>query len=187
MFIKRQRKSARGYTLVEMIVAFGVFGIVTVAICSIYLFSTRSFAALANYAELDKINRTALDTMTKEIRQAKVVTAASTNSITFINGDGLSVTYYFDPTTEQLVRSASDGSSRVLLSSCDLLTFHLGQRNLTNGTFDAYPPVTGDWSSSVKVVRLSWKATRPIPGAANHSVSETIQTAQVVIRKQHAN
>lgn len=69
MFIKGQRKTRRGYTLVEIIVATGLFSLAGLALATVYLFSTTSFAAMVGYAELDKINRTAMDTMSKEIRQ----------------------------------------------------------------------------------------------------------------------
>ena len=71
MFIERPAKSRfLGYTLVEVMVATGLFGLAGVALGSVYLFSTTSFAALVNYADLDKINRSAMDNLSKEIRAA---------------------------------------------------------------------------------------------------------------------
>src|SRR5712671_3962881 len=93
MFIRFQRKIRLGFTLVEMLIATGLFGVVSASVCTVYLASTRGFASLANYAELDKINRTAMDTLTREIRQSKLVTDVQSNSFSVINGDGVSVTY----------------------------------------------------------------------------------------------
>src|SRR5258707_14206512 len=121
MFISSGRKSKRGFTLVEMLLATGLFGIASAAVCSIYLFSTRSFAAMATYADLDKINRLAMDTLTKEIRQARLVTNVETNSFSLINGDGVAVTYWFNSGQKQFVRSATDGSSKVLVTDCSLI------------------------------------------------------------------
>ena len=182
MFIKLRQKSQRGHTLVETLVASGLMGITSLTIASIYLFSLRGFASLVNYADLDMINRTAMDTMSQEIRQARQVTGATTNTITIINGEGLSVSYIFNTINGKLIRSASDGSSKVLLSDCKLLAFSLYQRNPIGGTYDIYPAATNNWSQSVKAISLSWKASRTMLGGL--TTSENIQTARVIIRKQ---
>ena len=182
MFIKRQRKARGGFTLIEMLVAAGLFGVASVGVLSVYLFSTTSFAAMVNYAELDKINRTAMDAMSKEIRQAQAVTEATPSSFTIINGDGVNVTYSFNSLSGKLLRTTAT-SSTTLLSDCTLLAFNLYQRNPISGTYDIYPAATNNWSQTVKVVSLTWKASRLMPGG--HGVSENIQTARVVIRKQH--
>lgn len=183
MCFRSNAKHKRAYTLVEMMVAFSLFGIVATLLCSVYGFSTRAFISLANYAELDKVNRTALDTLTKEIRQARIVTDVSANGISIINGDGVSVTYRFDANSKQFIRFANDGSTKVLVPDCNLLKFDVYQRNNIAGTWDQYPAATNDWSQSVKVVRLTWKASRAVPGGPG--VSENILTAKIVIRKQH--
>jgi prepilin-type N-terminal cleavage/methylation domain-containing protein len=182
MFI-RLGKLKRGFTLVEMLIATGLFGMASASICTLYLVTTRGFAAMANYAELDKINRTAMDNLTKEIRQSKLVTDVQSNSFSVINGDGVSVTYWFNQDQKQFIRSASDGSSRVLISSCALIQFDVFQRNNVAGTWDQYPIATNNWSEYVKVIRLTWKAARAVPGGPG--VSENVQTAKIIIRKQH--
>ena len=183
MCIKLGQKLKRGFTLLEMLIATGLFGMASASVCTLYLVSTRGFAYLSNYGELDKINRTAMDTLTKEIRQSKLVTDVQSNSFSVINGDGVSVTYWFNPALKQFVRSASDGSSRVLISSCALIQFDVFQRNTVAGTWDQYPVATNNWSEYVKVIRLTWKAARTIPGGPG--VSENVQTAKIIIRKQH--
>ena len=182
MFIKRQPRTRTGYTLVEMVVATGLFSIVGIALGSVYLFSTTSFAAMVNYADLDKINRNAMDILSKEIRQAQAVTAATASSLTIINGDGVNVNYSFNAYSGKLLRTVG-GSSQTLLSDCKLLAFNLYQRNPVSGTYDIYPAATSDYAHTVKCISLSWKASRKMPSGNN--VSENIQTARVVIRKQH--
>jgi prepilin-type N-terminal cleavage/methylation domain-containing protein len=184
MFINRTKRKKGGFTLMEFMVASGLFGIAGAALCTVYVFSAKGFLALADYAELDKINRNAMDTLTREIRQARQVVDVQANSITVINGEDHSITYNFDPTIQKLVRyDSTDGSTRTLVSSCSLLNFDVYQRNPVDGTFDQYPVATTNWSSTVKVIRLTWKASRQVPLGAG--VSENIQTARIVIRKQH--
>src|SRR5690349_23840679 len=96
MFIKLRRSSKRGFSLVELLVSSALFGLASLSLCAVYLFSSQTFVSIVNYAELDKINRTAMDSLSKEIRQAMQVTDVKTNSFTIINGDGLSVSYIFN-------------------------------------------------------------------------------------------
>jgi prepilin-type N-terminal cleavage/methylation domain-containing protein len=183
MFISSGRKKKRGFTLVELLIATGLFGVASAAVCSIYFYSTRGFASMATYADLDKINRTAMDTLTREIRQARLVTNVSTNSFSLINGDGLAVTYWFNAALKQFIRASSDGNSKVLVSDCDLINFDVYQRNNIAGTWDQYPVATTNWSEYVKVIQLTWKASRKVP--LGPGVSENVQTAKIIIRKQH--
>ena len=182
MSIKPAPRTNRGWTLIEIMVATGVFSISGIALSAIFLFSIRSFAAMANYSALDHANRHALDILTREIRQARAVVDCATNSITVMDGDGASITYYFDPQRKQFIRAVGGGTSEVLLEDCNLLSFKLFQRNPINGTYDIYPAATNNWQATVKVIQLTWKTSRTLPhGAVN---SEHVQTARVVIRKK---
>ncbi len=182
MSIKPAPRACHAFTLVEISIAVAVFSISALALATILLFSVKSFAALANYSSLDQANRSAMDLLTREIRQARAVVDVSTNSITLINGEGLSITYFFNPQNKNFVRNASDGSHKLLLDNCNLLTFKLFQRNPVNGSYDIYPAATNNWQATVKVVQLSWKTSRTLlNGGVN---SENIQTARVVIRKK---
>jgi Tfp pilus assembly protein PilW len=184
MFIELPPKNIRAFTLVEMLVSTGLFTLVGGVIMAIFLFSVRSFETLVNYSDLDKINRIALDKVTSEIRQAVEVTGYSTNSIAIITGDNHNVSYYFNNTSKKLLRNdLTTGTSQTLVSSCTLLDFDVYQRNNISNTFDQYPAANGGAAEEVKVVRLTWKASRTILGT--QKVSEDIQTARVIIRKQH--
>jgi hypothetical protein len=179
-----QHRSA--WTLVEMMMAVGVFSISSVALATIFLFCIRSFAAMTNYAVLDQYNRQAMDTLTREIRQAEKVLDYSSNatsrSLTILSGDGANVTYTFDSTKQQLTRN--DGVSKVLLTNCNLLNFQLYMRPPASNSFDNYPVQTGgNWQQTVKVVQLTWKTSMNICPTALVN-SEDVQTAKIIIRKQ---
>jgi type II secretory pathway pseudopilin PulG len=184
MFISRRVERRSAWTLVEMVAALGVFSIAGVALCLIFVYSIRSFAALNNYCTLDRANRQAMDLLTGEIRQAKQVTNYSTNgtsTLTILNGDGQTVTYTFSPTTKQMLRN--DGTStQVLLTNCSLLNFSLFCRAPITNSFDSYPVATNNWQQTVKVVQFTWKTSMTLPNAQVNS--ENVQTARVVIRKQ---
>lgn len=187
MFIKAAFPPQRAFTLVETMVGVAVFSLAAMALATIFLFSIRSYAAMANYALLDQKNRQAMDNLTYEIRQAQKVVSYSSNatssSLTITNGNGIQVTYTFNSGNQTVSRAGSDGSSSVLLTNCALLNFNLYMRPPTNGTFDVYPvDFSTNWQQMVKVVQLSWKTAMSIPPA--RITSEDIQTARIVIRKQ---
>ena len=119
MFIRPEQKPSKGWTLMEMMVATGVFSISGLALATIFLFCIRSFAAMTNYATLDKCNRHAMDIITAELRQAQKVLSyssnATTTSLTIQNGDGINVTYSFDGSKQQFTRN--DGRTAVLLTN----------------------------------------------------------------------
>jgi prepilin-type N-terminal cleavage/methylation domain-containing protein len=183
MYINRTARTRVGWTLVEMMVALALFSIASAGLATLYTFTSRSFAALGDYAQLSKANRQAMDILTREIRQAKQVNSCSTNppSITITRGDGLSVTYSFNSDRQQLVRTVSDGTRQVLLSNCSLISFNLCQRNPIGGTYNIYPAAVDNWQRTVKVIQLTWKTSAKI---SNRTVSENVQTARIVIRKQ---
>jgi hypothetical protein len=188
MSISSKIGKAAAWTLVEMMVAVGLFSLSGAALATLYMFSIKSFAAMANYAVLDQENREAMDRITREIRQAKevrnYVTNSTSSSLTLLNGDNQEVTYTFDARNQRLLRTVL-GDSSIMLTNCSLLHFSLFTRPPpTNGVFEGYPAVIGsaNWQKTVKVVQLTWKARRQVPAGPINS--ENIQTARIVIRKQ---
>ena len=187
MSIKLRATPASAWTLVEQMMSVGGFSIAALALAIIFLFSVRSYTALANYAVLDQYNRQARDTLTYELRQAQRITGytsnATSSSLSLINGAGVNVTYTFDANQQQFRRSASDGSGKVLLTNCALLNFGLFMRPPTNGSFEVYPVnLNTNWQQAVKVVEVTWKTGMTISPTMNVN-SEDIQTARIVIRK----
>jgi type II secretory pathway component PulJ len=187
MSIKPLAKAVAAWTLIELMVSVAVFAIAGLALSTIFVFSIRSFAALTNYAMLDKENRMAMDRITREIREAKQIVNYTTNgasSLSILNGDNQTVTYTFDPNSKMMTRQVG-GGSEVLLTNCDLLAFNLFMRTPVTNSLQPYTLASNDWATTVKVVQLTWKTSVTLPNAQVNS--ENIQTARVVIRKQQDN
>jgi Tfp pilus assembly protein PilW len=187
MFIKVAPHARRAWTLVELMVAVGIFSLVGLALMGTYIFGVKTMASMYSYAVLDQYNRQAMDQLTREIRQARLVLAYTTNSITVLvpkddfSGDHR-VTYSFNATSKRMMRTASDEPAKVLLNNCSLLKFDLYTRCPSNAVFGAFPVAVNNWSNTIKVVQLTWKTMVTQPsGIAN---SENVQTARIVIRKQ---
>ena len=162
-----------------MIFAFLISGLVAFALVSIAIFSSRSFAAFANYVELNEANQVAMDTITRDLRECLRVTDTSTNSLTLEDIDGTLIRYTHHLTTKTVTRTKGAGEPRVILRGCESLQFRLLQRNPVNGTYDVYPSAT---PATAKVVDVAWNCYREILGGKANT--ENVQTARIVIRRQ---
>jgi len=167
--------------LIEAIMAIGITGLLMLALVSVSMFSTRSFAALYNYVALDDANRLAIDQLTRDVRECNSVTTCTTNALTLVDSDNFSLSYTYSPSTRTLTR-LKNGIAKVLLSECDTMTFTLGKRNPVSGTYDIYPVPSASEIAEAKVVNVAWTCSRAILGIKQNT--ESVQTARIVIRKQ---
>ncbi len=174
------KPAEQGFTLAEMMIASAVTSIFALAIASLMYYSGRSFAAIANYVELDHHSRIALDTMSREIRQTSQLTTNTATRLTFQDYDGGTLSYVYDSAAKILTRSKNGvADAQPLLTECDFLQFSIFQRNSVEGTYDQYPTAT---AATCKLVQLSWICSRKIFGIPKNT--ECVQSAKIVIRKQ---
>src|SRR4051794_624888 len=75
------RFGRHAWTLIEMMVAVTAGMLILASVASVYVFTNRTMDATANYEELDRQSRNALDTMTRDIRQSSAITNQSANTI----------------------------------------------------------------------------------------------------------
>src|SRR5262245_21272601 len=100
---KARASFARGFALMEAVIAAAITTLLVLVLCSFTMFSGKSFAALFNYVDLDYANKVAMDRITRDVRQANRVTQAYTNlltgkvtSITLENADLCETTYAYN-------------------------------------------------------------------------------------------
>ncbi|HEX7860858.1 MAG TPA: prepilin-type N-terminal cleavage/methylation domain-containing protein [Verrucomicrobiae bacterium] len=179
-FIKSGKRRQIGMTLIELMVAVGILSVVLAGFAALIFYTGRSFAALANYVDLDATSRHALDTMSREIRQTKRLKAGTTTSLTFEDFDGKDLVYEYDAVTRQLFRT-KDGvvDDEPLLTECNFLEFNLFQRNPIAGKYDQYPTAN---PATCKLVQLRWVCSRDL--IKQKWNTESVQSAKIVIRKQ---
>lgn len=181
MFIKLKKNIFSGMTLVEMLVATGLGSIVLVTIAAIMLFTMRSFAAIANYADLENESRNALDHMTMDIRQTYGLVTNSSNELDFEDAPDHQTLKFIYSTNDQTLTRVKNGNYTKLLDHCTALRFDLFQRNTSNDTYNQYP-ITSN-ASLCKVVQVTWTCRRNLNGSAVYN-TEVVQTAKIVIRKK---
>ncbi len=125
--------------------------------------------------------------MSSEIRQADLLTAATSTSLTFQTTDSATgakhtLKYDYDPATQVLNRIFDGGQPEVLLTECTYLQFGTFQRNTTPSLDNAFVPVATSQANLCKVVQLTWICSRKILGKTANT--ESVQSAKVVIRKK---
>jgi len=164
-------------SLVSAMFGLGLASMLFISLASIYLYSTRSFADLANYVDLDSNTRLALDLMSRDIRQADSLTSYSSNALTFQMGTN-QLTYTRNSARRSLVRQLGSVETPIL-TDCDDVHYDIYQRNPTNGDYDFYPAAT---PANCKVVQVTLVCSRSMLGSKANSA--TMQSAKIVIRKQ---
>lgn len=166
-------------TLMEVLIATLIGAFVLGGMLSLGIYTTRSFAALGNYMELDKNSRNTLDRMTQIIREGDGLLDWSNHHITLsYHTKPLSFTY--SPTNKTLVMTDTNGVATTLLDGCDFLDFQIFQRTSMAGVYDQYP-ITND-ETVAKIVQISWICSRTLVGSLMNT--ESVQSAKIVIRKQ---
>ena len=166
-------------TTMELLVATAIAGILLAALGKLTFFTGRSFAALANYAELDAFSRNALDHMTSKIRQADELIEYTPTKLVFSYGGTNQLVYQYSPASQTLTEIFGS-SRRVLLKGCTTLEFSVFQRNTAAGTYDQFPATMTN--SAAKLIQVSWVCARDVLKAQINT--ESVQSAKIVIRNQ---
>ncbi len=167
--------------LAEALVAMCVVVLILLVLVAFSMFSTRAFATMYNYVDLDDGNRIAMDTLTRDVRQCKRVVDCTANRLILEDYDNRLVGYVYDPSARTLTRTNAPpfASNKVILKQCDRMLFKVFQRNTMAGGYDVYDAAT---PATAKVVNVSWLCSRTLFGRKANT--ESVQTARIVIRKQ---
>lgn len=174
------RNSKLGMTLAEVMVAVGVGTMVMLLVVLIFMTSSRSFAAMGNYINMDRASRSALDQMTRDIRRANGLTSFTSNKIVFAwdVAGATNLTYTYDAATRTLTQSKTGQANKMLLTNCDSLTFSMWKNTpLSGGTLG-----TASTVSEAKAIGVAWKCSGTILG--KKLTTEDMQQAQIVIRNK---
>lgn len=175
-------------TLIEIMVAMAIGCVILAVVGSLSLWSSKSFAAMANYADLDQASRNALDRMTSEIRQVQglnnplTTNSSGTVILDLKDSNGQPLYFRYSPAEKTLTMVKSGEATKILLRDCTTLNFNLYQRNNVSNTFNQYQVADGTNSPlTCKVVQVNWICSRRLLPTERVN-SESVQTAKIVIR-----
>lgn len=186
-----RRGAASGFTIVEVLVAAALTGMVLAMVIGAFSYSGTSFAAMGNYADLDRNSRNAVDMLSREIRDSSGLIAFGTNSpkfLTFTNATaGTKFIISYDAVNHTLNFAKTGQTTYALLRQCDQWDFSLYSKapyiTSTNITFYGATNTSGVIDPSLcKLVNMTWKCSRTIFGSKRNT--ETIQTAELVLRNK---
>jgi hypothetical protein len=183
-------RSARGFTIAEMLVATALAGLVMVMVMGSFRYSGTSFAAMGNYSDLDRKSRNAVDVLSKEIRNASALIGYGTSpkSLTFTNATtAKKFTLTYDSVNRVLTFSKTGQADQQILTQCDQWDYSLYNKAplLTATNILFYGATNGAGVIDVttcKLINMNWKCSRTIFGSKRNT--ESIQTAQIVLRNK---
>jgi hypothetical protein len=162
-----------------MMVALAIGCLVLGAGVSVYLFSMKSFASMANYSDLNEKSRYASDIISRDIRSCVSVVNATANQLVLTAPDHSNTTYTYDAGTGLLMRS-QHGETRVLLIGVNSLSFNLYQRPANSlAAYEQFPAGT---ITNAKLIAFQWSCSRKLAGSQDNS--ESLEAAIVEMRNQ---
>jgi archaellum component FlaF (FlaF/FlaG flagellin family) len=186
--LNRRQNLVAGFTLIEMMMSVGLGLLLLVGVAILYINGNESFVAMANYQNLDRYSASALDILSREIRNASAVTATNASSITLTNAtQGKTIIITYSSTDRTLVLSgtqilAETGQSAVTnLIGCDSWSYSMYDRAPTVTSTNIIFNGTNNMADC-KLIQMNWKCSRTILGAK--LTTESVQTAQIVLRNK---
>jgi prepilin-type N-terminal cleavage/methylation domain-containing protein len=111
--VHKQRPSAGGFTLLELLVGMSLGSLIMAGVLSTFLFLGRSGANLRNYSDMEAQARKALELFAEDTRQASVVTWVSQNSV-ILTIDLVSSPIVYTYSAGSFIRKTNSGTITLL-------------------------------------------------------------------------
>ena len=126
MFIRKKGNKESGLTLIELIVAIGIFGLVVTMTVNIFVVALVSQRRIISLRNIEDNARFALESMAREIRTGKNF-GGSISSLSFTNAKGEAIAYRLNNKT---IEKSSDGGANYSVVTgpevaVDYLNFYL--------------------------------------------------------------
>jgi prepilin-type N-terminal cleavage/methylation domain-containing protein len=119
--IIRSFRDARGFTLVELLVAMALLGLILAGVFTLQHQGIQSYLTGASRVEVQQNARTALELMVREFRSAQSVTAVGgAADVTFVDQTGATIRYQLTGTT---LNRSNGGVAAPLVGGVQALTF----------------------------------------------------------------
>lgn len=137
-------KEKSGFTILETMVALGIFSVIVVLTTNGFIRSLRTQRQASAFAYVNDNLSTVIEQMTREIRTGSDIcfnttSCANQSTLSFVNASGKTVTYCL--VNNAIERSASSGcSAGNEITGSKVYVSYLKFIIATNGTGDGYPP-----------------------------------------------
>jgi prepilin-type N-terminal cleavage/methylation domain-containing protein len=154
-------KKSKGLTLIELIVAMGIFSVIIVIVVGLFVATLKGYRKSAALQNVQENARFLMDFMTKEIRQSTII-SGDNHSLILERPDPsnppaiLNITYNFDGTNIQRTVAGSPSSSGAINSQQVMVSGAFFISGTTGGTgADSFQPRV---TISIKVQTQATKA-----------------------------
>lgn len=107
MFVRKKYNKESGLTLIELIVAIGIFGLVITMVIGIFVIALVSQRRIISLRNIEDNTRFALESMAREIRTGRNF-GGSVNSLSFTNAKSESTVYRLN---DKAIEKSSDGGT----------------------------------------------------------------------------
>jgi len=175
----RRAKRSGGMTLPEVMVGISVGIMLLLGIEVIFVNSAFSFADMSNYMIMDRTSRSALDQMTRDIRNSADLTSFATNQLVFAYSGTTNLVYNYDSSTGKLTSwKTGDSKTNSLLTGVTNLVFTMYDNVPLSGGTNATTSVL----SKGKGIGVSWKCVQT--SSRWRRTTEDMQEAIIVIRNK---
>lgn len=113
-------KSSRGISLVELLVALGLAGMVITSAAMVYFAGIKAWDRSESQLEVQQNLRVAMNTLVNEIRRADVIEVySSEEKIVLMFSDGSVRSYRFHPASKEIRLDESNSTVAMHIDSCD--------------------------------------------------------------------
>jgi prepilin-type N-terminal cleavage/methylation domain-containing protein len=144
--ITRSKKSARGFTVVEMLIALMITGMLLAAIASVINASSINYNANESIFKSMNIGRLTLLRITAELRTAQAVAVSEPSTqCSLVTTDGADITYLYDDTEKILYLVTNDD----LLDEDHVLCENVTDVTFTRTTYASEPGIVKDVMISI--------------------------------------
>jgi len=156
LFRDRALGAATGFTLVEVMTAFGAFSLLIAVALTLYVFSMRSLSGMTHQLELNR-QAAAMDFMIREIKGATQLAIGSYNGTTFVpvgtgtnyDGTALSVVLQVSNETPTQVYYWLNNSNRLYRTAATLGWTKLWCSYVTNQVVFSFTDFSGNTLSNL--------------------------------------
>lgn len=132
-------RARRGFTIVEMLVAMGLFITVVTIVTDVFIQSLRSSRTTVALINANANASVALEQMSRELRTGSGFSSPGSSEISFANSFGSPVTYRLNAAARAIERSIN-GEPFVPITASDVGVLSLAFTLLGNSPSDGYPP-----------------------------------------------
>jgi prepilin-type N-terminal cleavage/methylation domain-containing protein len=186
---RRDRARRRGFTLVEVLVASALSGVVMAGVLTSVIMISRSGYLLNNYIDMENQARSALETIALDARVSQNVSwiraddTAPLTGVTLTDPAGVSIRYDYDSAAGTLSRT-SNGVTRVLITGIQSLTFSAYKYADATGILIVDPSTTTltALNGVTKMLQISLSSVRTRTSLAD--ATNNVVSARYVLRNK---